>query len=73
MQRGDHDIRSQFLIVRERPQIADRDAERVFDLGARIGSFTASNLSGVLAFAVLVAALYSVGTTGKSAVSATKG
>ena len=53
--------------------VAGFGMESVFDLGARIGDIAASNLSGVLAFAVIAFALYSVGTKGRSAVSVAKG
>jgi len=49
--------------------VAGLGMESRFDFGAKIGALSSSNLSGLLAFAVIGAALYYVGVRGKSAVS----
>jgi hypothetical protein len=46
-----------------------RSLEDTFDLGSRIGPFCKGNLSGILAFAVIAAALYATATRGQSAVT----
>jgi hypothetical protein len=47
-----------------------RSLEDTFDLGSKIGPFCQGNLSGILAFAVIAAALYATATRGESAVQA---
>jgi hypothetical protein len=49
--------------------VAGLGAEAKFDLGAVLGPFASGNLSGLLAFGVLVATLYLAATRGSSAVS----
>lgn len=49
--------------------VAGLGMEARFDIGALIGSIASSNLSGIVAFLVIAAALYYVGVRGKSAVS----
>ena len=48
-----------------------RSWEAKCDLGAQLGSFCQSNVSGIAAFALITALLYRAGTKGTSAVSPT--
>jgi putative OPT family oligopeptide transporter len=52
--------------------VAGFGLETKFDLGAKIGTFCQSNLSGIIAFGVITVVLYRVAVTGESAVGARK-
>ncbi|EYF07551.1 OPT family oligopeptide transporter [Chondromyces apiculatus] len=49
--------------------VAGFGMERQFDLGAKIGEIASSNLSGIVAFGLIVVALYVVGTKAQDAVT----